>query len=58
MAKELGYKTVAEGIETPAQATALIAMGVDYLQGFLFAKPMANKQLLQWYTSWQKNTID
>jgi EAL domain-containing protein (putative c-di-GMP-specific phosphodiesterase class I) len=30
---------VAEGIETPAQLDALLALGITYGQGFLFAHP-------------------
>ena len=38
LARKSGYKIVAEGIETDAQADYLRAAGVPYLQGFLFAK--------------------
>jgi diguanylate cyclase (GGDEF)-like protein len=48
IASELNCKTVAEGVETREQALALQAMGVDYLQGFYFAKPMRNEQLIEW----------
>lgn len=48
IAQEFGSKTVAEGIETEQQAAALREMGVDYLQGYLYAKPMPNDQLIQW----------
>ncbi len=40
MAKALGHRTIAEGIETPAQYDALVAVGCDEVQGFLFAKPV------------------
>ena len=40
IASSLGYKVVAEGVEEQYQAEKLKDMGVDYLQGFLFAKPM------------------
>lgn len=50
MAKEFGCKTVAEGIETPEQAAILEAMGVDCLQGYLFAKPLEKNDLIKWYT--------
>jgi diguanylate cyclase (GGDEF)-like protein/PAS domain S-box-containing protein len=35
----LGFKVVAEGVETRTQADMLTALGVDRLQGFLFSKP-------------------
>ncbi|GAC20272.1 putative bifunctional diguanylate cyclase/phosphodiesterase [Paraglaciecola arctica] len=48
IARELHYKTIAEGVETKDQAAALSAMGVDYLQGYYFAKPMKNEDLIVW----------
>jgi EAL domain-containing protein (putative c-di-GMP-specific phosphodiesterase class I)/ActR/RegA family two-component response regulator len=36
---ELGTLVVAEGVETPSERDALAAMGVDLLQGYLFARP-------------------
>ena len=37
--KELGMLVVAEGIETPAERDLLAALGCDFLQGYLLAKP-------------------
>jgi diguanylate cyclase (GGDEF)-like protein len=48
IARELNCKTVAEGVETREQALALSAMGVDFLQGYYFAKPMTNEDLNVW----------
>jgi EAL domain-containing protein (putative c-di-GMP-specific phosphodiesterase class I) len=39
LAHDLGIQVVAEGIESRAERDALIDIGCDYLQGFLFAKP-------------------
>jgi EAL domain-containing protein (putative c-di-GMP-specific phosphodiesterase class I) len=36
---ELGIQLVAEGIETPAERDALVALGGDLCQGYLFARP-------------------
>jgi EAL domain-containing protein (putative c-di-GMP-specific phosphodiesterase class I) len=36
---EMEMQVVAEGVETPAERDVLIALGVDLLQGYLFAKP-------------------
>lgn len=41
----LGLRVVAEGIETPAQAAALAAMGCELGQGFHFAYPGSARQL-------------
>jgi EAL domain-containing protein (putative c-di-GMP-specific phosphodiesterase class I) len=39
MAADLGITVVAEGIETEAELSALRAIGVRYIQGFLLARP-------------------
>lgn len=40
IARTFGCKVIAEGIETPYQRDTLLALGVDYLQGFYFSKPV------------------
>ncbi len=40
IAKHLGFKVVAEGVETQAQVAFLVSHGCDVLQGYLFARPM------------------
>lgn len=40
MAHALGIRVVAEGVETAEQAELLTEVGCDYLQGFLFSKPV------------------
>jgi EAL domain-containing protein (putative c-di-GMP-specific phosphodiesterase class I)/CheY-like chemotaxis protein len=39
LCKDMGLLVVAEGIETPAERDALISLGCDLLQGYLFAHP-------------------
>lgn len=41
LAKSLGYKTVAEGIEYQEQQDALIELGCDLGQGYLISKPLS-----------------
>lgn len=45
IAQAFDYKVVAEGVETKEQAEKLAKMGVHYLQGFYFARPMETAQL-------------
>jgi diguanylate cyclase (GGDEF)-like protein len=45
MGKALGMTVVAEGVETPEQATFLRAHGCDEMQGFLFSRPVPPEQL-------------
>ena len=41
LAASLGMSTVAEGIETEGQYVALVALGVEVGQGYLFARPLS-----------------
>jgi diguanylate cyclase (GGDEF)-like protein/PAS domain S-box-containing protein len=49
MAKTLGKKVVAEGIETQGQLDALRALGCDYGQGYLFGKATPPSEVAAWY---------
>ncbi|MCC2618083.1 bifunctional diguanylate cyclase/phosphodiesterase [Aestuariibacter halophilus] len=55
IAQEFGSQTVAEGIETEADADNMRALGVNYLQGFLYAKPMKNTELAAWISQHNSN---
>ncbi len=48
VARSLGMSTVAEGIETEAQAAVISELGCDRAQGFLFSRPLAADALLDW----------
>ena len=48
IARRLGLRTVAEGIETEAQHEILLGLNCDMGQGYLFAKPMPAAEWLQW----------
>ncbi|MGN5290366.1 EAL domain-containing protein [Aeromonas sp. 11P] len=47
LATRLGLALVAEGVESERQADYLRAKGVDYLQGYLFARPMPLRQFCE-----------
>ena len=46
VARQLGLKTVAEGIETTHESHKLQGIGCNIGQGYLFAKPMPKAQLI------------
>lgn len=45
LASGLGVSTVAEGVETDQQFSALRASGIDFVQGYLFGKPCQAAEL-------------
>jgi diguanylate cyclase (GGDEF)-like protein/PAS domain S-box-containing protein len=45
LAKQFGLETVAEGVETEAQASILRDLECDRMQGYLFARPQASDQV-------------
>jgi EAL domain-containing protein (putative c-di-GMP-specific phosphodiesterase class I) len=47
LAKGLNLTTVAEWVETPEEAALLRREGVQYLQGYLFGRPVIEKPWLQ-----------
>jgi diguanylate cyclase (GGDEF)-like protein/PAS domain S-box-containing protein len=47
MAHRLGIKTIAEGIETEQQRALLTEAGCDYGQGYLFARPLPEKDFVE-----------
>lgn len=48
LANSLGLRTVAEGVERPAEARRLTEMGCVLAQGWLYAKAMTPRQLTEW----------
>lgn len=45
MAHHLGLRVTAEGVETPEQASHLLRLGCDSLQGYLFSRPVPPDRL-------------
>ncbi len=48
LAKQLGLRMVAEGVETQAVCDLIKQMGIDQIQGFFFGKPMPIESLPRW----------
>jgi len=48
MGHSLGKKIIAEGVETKEQVEFLKANGCDYIQGFYFSKPLAQKKFIEY----------
>lgn len=53
MARHLGLRVVAEGVETQEQADFLVAHDCDGLQGYLYARPMPLEDFLAWLAQHQ-----
>jgi len=47
MIKSLNLGIVAEGVETKEQADMLLDMGCDYLQGYLYSKPVPKNEYVE-----------
>lgn len=53
MARQLGMKTVAEGVEDRADWNFLRAIGCDQAQGYFIARPMLATTLAKWMEEWE-----
>lgn len=47
MIKGLELKVVAEGVETEKQLKTLEGLGIDYIQGFYFSRPIKGKEFIE-----------
>jgi EAL domain-containing protein (putative c-di-GMP-specific phosphodiesterase class I) len=48
MGHDLGYKIVAEGVETEVELDMLMGLGCDLGQGWHFGRPMKAPALIEW----------
>lgn len=55
MCKELGLKTLVEGVETEEQFEFLKSLGCDYCQGYLFSKPLPADEIIEYL---EKEVLD
>ncbi len=58
MARQLGMKTVAEGVEDREDWDLLRAAGCDLAQGYFIAKPMPAPDLIAWVGTWKARRTD
>jgi diguanylate cyclase (GGDEF)-like protein/PAS domain S-box-containing protein len=47
LARSLGIRVIAEGVETEAQLAFLNAYGCQYAQGYLFGQPLSAEEIIQ-----------
>jgi EAL domain-containing protein (putative c-di-GMP-specific phosphodiesterase class I) len=57
LAHKLGYRVVAEGIETGEAAAILKELGCEEAQGFWFARPMEADQFVMWLSDRRADTL-
>jgi EAL domain-containing protein (putative c-di-GMP-specific phosphodiesterase class I) len=57
MAKQLKMRTVAEGVEEPAEMEALRQIGCDAGQGYLFQQPAPAVELAAFLRGWQTQML-
>lgn len=51
MARTLGIKTVAEGVEEQHQLKMLLEAGCEEVQGYLFSRPLPAEEFAEWFRS-------
>lgn len=57
LARSLGLKTIAEGVETPEQKAFLQRQGCDEMQGYLLSKPMTSQDATAFLRSYTGKTL-
>lgn len=53
MIHDMGLSIVSEGVETEAELLAIQALGVEYIQGFFFSKPLSEADFLEYLKNFQ-----
>ena len=48
VARTVGIRVVAEGVETAGQAALMAALGCHHVQGYLYSRPLEADALVQW----------
>ncbi len=47
LANSFGMRSIAEGVETPDQLSLIKSLGCDYVQGYLYSKPLDPEALIE-----------
>jgi EAL domain-containing protein (putative c-di-GMP-specific phosphodiesterase class I) len=53
LAHNLDLTVVAEGVEDKSSLEVLHKLGCDLVQGYVFAKPLAEKEFRDWFAEWK-----
>lgn len=48
MIHDMGMRIVSEGVETEGQLNGMLELGVDYIQGFCFSRPIPEEEFLDY----------
>jgi EAL domain-containing protein (putative c-di-GMP-specific phosphodiesterase class I) len=56
--KKLGRKIVVEGIENREQSEAMERLGVDYIQGYYYGKPMPEAECLRYIRNFYMEPVE
>ena len=47
MIQDMKLEIVSEGVETREQAEAIGALGIEYIQGYYFSRPLPGEEFLE-----------
>ena len=53
---DMDMKVVSEGVETREQYDAMVKLGIDYIQGYYFSKPITGQELLGFLDKFSSKT--
>jgi len=57
MSKSLGMKNIFEGVETDNELKAIKSMNGDIIQGYLYSKPLKEREIIKWLTRDQPGNV-
>src|SRR5206468_1045914 len=50
LAHALGFRVIAEGVESDDTWARLVELGVDYIQGYVMTQPLPGREFTTWLT--------